>query len=68
MPARIYISGTHKIGPLVREPDNPEDKCAVAVARRGSIVGHLPFNLAPPGSAFLCNKGLMEVKMNRGAG
>ena len=56
--------------PLVREPDNP-DKCAVAVARRGSIVGHLPFILAPPVSAFLrrgCNKGVKGVKMNRGAG
>ena len=80
-----YIRGYHayqdiwdpRIGevlPLQREPGNPEDKFAVAVIRRGNIVGHLPFNLAPVVSAFLrrdVNKGLVEVKgakVNRGAG
>ena len=80
-----YIRGYHayqdiwdpRIGevlPLQREPDNPEDRFAVAIMRRGSVVGHLPFNLAPVVSAFLrrdVNKGLAEVtgaKVNRGAG
>ena len=42
--------------------------------RRGSVVGHLPFSLAPVVSAFLrrdVSKGLTEVtgtKVNRGAG
>ena len=46
----------------------------VAILRRGSVVGHLPFNLAPVVSAFLrrdVNKGLVEVKgarVNCGAG
>ena len=60
--------------PLQREPDNPEDNFAVAVIRRGNVVGHLPFNLAQVVSAFLrrdVNKGLVEVTgtmVNRGAG
>ena len=59
---------------LQREPNNPEDKFAVAIIRRGNIVGHLPFNLASVVSAFLrrdVNKGLVEVKdtkVNQGAG
>ena len=59
-----------EVFPLVREPTTIRKTSALlhAVARRDSIVGHLPFNLAPPVSAFRCNKGLMEVKMNRGAG
>ena len=39
--------------PLQREPGNPEDKFTVAVIRRGNIVFHFPFNLAPVVSAFL---------------
>ena len=60
--------------PLERDPTNPEDKCAVAVKKRGGTVGHVPFNLAPVASAFLkrsSNKALVEVtgsKVNRGAG
>ena len=80
-----YVRGYHvyqdiwspRIGevlPLEREPDNSEDKFAVAIVRRSRVVGHLPFNLAPVASAFLrrgVNKGLVEVtgtKVNRGAG
>ncbi len=51
-----------------QEPDNTEDKFAVAVIRRGSDIGHLPFNLAPVVSVFLrrdVNKG---AKVNHGAG
>ena len=60
--------------PLQREPNNPEDRFAVAIKRTGNVVGHVPFNLAPLVSAFLkryVNKGLVEVtgsKFNRGAG
>ena len=60
--------------PLDREPNNSEDRFAVAIKRTGSVVGHLPFNLAPLASAFLrrdINKGLVGVtgpKINRGAG
>ena len=39
--------------PLEKEPSNPEDKFAVAIKRCGSVVGHVPFNLAPVTSAFL---------------
>ena len=82
---QCYICGYHayqdiwdpRIGEVLllqREPNNPEDKFAVAVIRRGNIIGHLPFSLAPVVSAFLrrdVNKGLVEVKgmkVNRGAG
>ena len=60
--------------PLRPEPTNPNNKFAVAIMRRGDIVGHLPYNLSPIVSAFLkreVNKGLVEVtgeKVNRGAG
>ena len=80
-----YVRGYHvykdiwnpRIGevlPLEREPNNSEDRFAVALKRTGSVVGHVPFNLAPLASAFLrrdVNKGLVEVtgpKINRGAG
>ena len=39
---------------IIREPGNPEDKCAVAIFLKcGRVVGHVPFNLAPVVSAFL---------------
>lgn len=80
-----YVRGFHayqdvwnphvgEVLPLEREPENPEDKFAVAIRRRGCVVGHIPFNLAPVVSAFLrrdVNKGLFEVtgaKVNHGAG
>ena len=80
-----YIRGYHaykdswdpyigEVLPLEREPENPEDRFAVAVKKAGECVGHIPYNLAPTVSAFLrrpSNKGLMEVKgskVNRGAG
>ena len=83
---RSFVRGYHaykdiwnpRIGevlPLEREPNNTEDRFAVAIKRTGSVVGHIvPFNLAPVVSAFLrrdVNKGLVEVtgpKINRGAG
>ena len=80
-----YIRGYHaymhawepfigEVLPLQREPDNPEDRFAVAVQKSGEVVGHIPFNLAPTVSAFLrrsTTTGLVEVigsKVNRGAG
>ena len=58
--------------PLEREPENLEDKFAFAIVRRGCVVGHTPFNLAPVVSAFLkgvINKGLVKsgTKVNHGA-
>ena len=60
--------------PLEREPNNPHDCFCVAVKKDGSIVGHLPFNLAPTVAAFLSrstNSGVAEVtgsKVNRSGG
>ena len=60
--------------PLEREPNNSEDRFAVAIKRRSDVVGHLPFNVVPVVSAFLrrgINKGMVEVtgvKVNRGGG
>ena len=39
--------------PLEREPDNPEDRFAVAIKKCGQVVGHIPFNLAPTGQRSL---------------
>ena len=70
----IWVPQIGEVLPLVQEPTTIIRKTSAllhVVARRGSIVGHLPFNVAPPVSAFLhrvCNKGLMEAKMNRGTG
>ena len=74
---QLRTSGTHSlviILPLEREPNNSEDRFAVAIKRRSDVVGHLPFNVVPVVSAFLrrgINKGLVEVtgvKANRGGG
>ena len=82
---RSFVRGYHaykdiwnpRIGevlPLEHKPNNTEDRFAVAIKRTSSVVGHVPFNLAPVVSAFLrrdVNKGLVEVtgpKINRGAG
>ena len=57
-----------------REPTNHKDKNAVAVYEDNSIVGHVPFNMAPYLSRFLArenNNGFAEVtaeKVYRGAG
>ena len=57
-----------------REPTNPKDKNAVAIYEEHSVVGHVPYNLAPYLSRFLArdvNKVFAEVmgeKVNRGAG
>ena len=59
---------------LAREPDNCQDKLAVAVMKEDSVVGHIPHHLAPIVSAFLkrnVNKGMAEVigeRVNRDAG
>ena len=66
-----YVRGYHayqdildpfigEVLPLEREPNNSEDRFAVAIKRRSDVVVHLPFNLAPVVSAFLrrgINKG-----------
>ena len=59
---------------LQRQPDNTEDKLAVAVMKSGFVVGHVPRNLAPLFSHFLkrsCNKAYVLItgeRVNRGAG
>ena len=60
---------------LVREETNANDSNAVAaILANGTVVGHVPFNLAPLFSQFLrrnCNKGTAKVtgeRVNRGAG
>ena len=53
-----YVRGYHdykdiwnphigEVLPLEREPNNSEDRFAVAIKRTGSVVGHVPFNFAP---------------------
>lgn len=59
---------------LRREPENPNDKSAVAVVNDGEVVGHIPYNMSNIVSQFLrrdYNKAFTEVtgdKVNRGAG
>jgi hypothetical protein len=59
---------------LQREPDNSEDQLAIAIMKSGSVVGHVPRNLAPIFFPFLkrsCNKAYVKItgqKVNRGAG
>ena len=60
---------------LVREEANPRDKNAVAVILpTKTVVGHVPYNLAPIFTQFLkrgFNKGIVKVTgelVNRGAG
>ena len=59
---------------LKREPTNPKDKNSVALYEDDSIIGHVPYNLAPYLSRFLArdvNKAFAEVtgeKVNRRAG
>ena len=59
---------------LKREPDNIEDRFAVAVIKSEQIVGHVPKTLAPVISQFLkrdCNKGMVRItgkRINRGSG
>lgn len=60
---------------LERETDNEKDKFAVAVIKeRKTVVGHIPYSIAPVVSHFLrrgTNKATVEVTgaaMNRGAG
>ena len=59
---------------LQTEHDNPTDEVALADMKRGTSVGHIPYNLAPIISNFLkrsLNKGMAEItrdKVNRGGG
>ena len=59
---------------LKREPENVEDKFAVAVIKSGTVVGHVPKTLVPVISQFLkrdCNKGVVNItgkQINRGSG
>ena len=59
-----FVRGAHaykdlwepRIGEVLlfqREPDNSQDKLAVAVLKSGRVVGHVPKNLAPIFSPFL---------------
>ena len=80
-----FVRGVHaykdvwepKIGEVLqlqREPDNCQDKLAVAVLNSGRVVGHVLKNLAPIFSPFLkrsCNKAVVEItgnRLNHGAG
>ena len=60
---------------LKKEPDNSHDRHAVAVVKSGdTVVGHVPYNLAPLFSHFLArefNKGSVYItgeRTNQGAG
>ena len=59
---------------LRREPNNSKDRFAVAVYKDDTVVGHVPYNIAPRLSQFLkreVNKGFAEVtgeKLIRGTG
>ena len=59
---------------LRREPTNDKDRLAVAIIKNGTVVGHMPYTLAPLVSYFLMrevNKGVVEItgeRVNRGAG
>ena len=60
---------------LLRERENTHDSNTVAILRTGgTVVGHVPYNLAPIFSLFLArqsNKGTVEItgeKVNVGAG
>ena len=59
---------------LKREPENTEDKFAVAVIKSGTVVGHVPKTLASVISQFLkrdCNKRVVNItgtRINRGGG
>ena len=48
--------------PLEREPDNPEDNCAVGIKKNGETVGHVPFNQAPVVSAFIFEKVIKQAR------
>ena len=41
---------------LKREPTDPKDKNAVALYEDDSIIGHVPYNLAPYLSRFLARR------------
>ena len=55
---------------LKREPTNLKDQYTVAVYKDATVVGHVPYNLAPRLSRFLL-KAFAKVtgqKVNRGVG
>lgn len=51
----MYYHGTARLGPaaLVREPDNPHDRNAVAIYVDGRIIGHFNRGMAPGLSKLL---------------
>ena len=60
---RSYIRGYHAymeswspsiddVLVLKREPDNPKQSSAVAVIKYGDVIGHVPYNIAPPSRSF----------------
>ena len=60
--------------PLERETTNVKDKFALALMKGSTVVGHIPYNIAPAVSHFLkrsINKATVEVTgaaVNRRAG
>ena len=74
----LVLINTRTCGQVLRlrkEPDNSHDRHAVAVVKSGdTVVGHVPYNLAPLFSHFLArefNKGSVYItgeRTNRGAG
>lgn len=83
---RSFVRGVHaykekwhprpgQVLALRREPCNSHDEHAVAVVKPdGTVVGHIPYNIAPVISSFIArdyNKGTVEItgeRVNRGAG
>ena len=70
----IWQPRVSKVLLLEREPDNCDDKTAVAVIKSCTIVGHMPRHLSTLFSQFIrriCNKGVVQVtgeKVNRDGG
>ncbi len=49
---------------LRREPTNDKDRLAVTIIKNDTVVGHMPYTLAPLVSYFLMravNKGVVEI-------
>ena len=70
----LWVPVVGEVLHLRRERENAYDSYAVAILRAdGTVIGHVPYNLAPP-SSFLArwsSKGTVEItgeKVNRGAG
>ena len=50
-----------------REPSNCKDKCAVAILNESSVVGHIPYNIAPTVLNFLLVMEVMGGRVRQGS-